>query len=237
MRALNLKRIGLVKARSTRLTARRDISLIASFCTMAALALGAGGCTTTLPQYIRNGFKVGPNYAPPPLPLTAGWIDENNPRVRPGDPNLVTWWEVFDDAVLNDLVQRSLAQNLTLRAAGYQILQAQAARSIAVGELFPQTQAFGFQATRVMVSRNQGSSVGFGTSAGAGLAPSASLSGVPTSPSTPIAGVTPPANPSSPTSGASPTVPSNIGGSVSAPGGSAGSERFFTNFATSLNAS
>src|SRR5439155_18251372 len=96
----------------------------------ASVALGQCGCTTGVVEYVRNGFKVGPNYQRPPVPLTLRWIDQENSRVRVGEPNLATWWEVFDDAILNSLVQRSYSRNLTLRAAGFQILEARAQRAI-----------------------------------------------------------------------------------------------------------
>src|SRR5260370_10286756 len=73
----------------------------------ASVALGQCGCTTGVVEYVRNGFKVGPNYQRPPVPLTLRWIDQENSRVRVGEPNLATCWEVFDDAILSSLVQRS----------------------------------------------------------------------------------------------------------------------------------
>ena len=51
------------------------------------------------------------------------------------------WWTVFNDPVLNDLVCDAYKQNLTLREAGYRILQARAQLGISVGEIFPQSQA------------------------------------------------------------------------------------------------
>ena len=40
---------------------------------VAALVL-LGGCTGPI-EYIRNGFKVGPNYQRPPAPVEHNWID------------------------------------------------------------------------------------------------------------------------------------------------------------------
>src|ERR1043166_1371783 len=56
------------------------------------------GCTS-LPEYIRNGFKVGPNYATPPASVADDWIDK-----RKDGEELTQWWTVFKDPVLNDLV-------------------------------------------------------------------------------------------------------------------------------------
>ncbi len=70
------------------------------------------------------------------------------------EQQLSEWWTVFNDPVLNSLVQTAYQQNLTLRAAGARILEARALRGIAVGNLFPQEQfAFG-EYSRIKVSEN-----------------------------------------------------------------------------------
>src|ERR1700722_16544509 len=96
------------------------------------------GCTT-LSDYVHNGFKVGPNYAAPPAPLANDWLEATDKR-KDGD-DLSEWWKGFNDPVLNDLIVSSYKQNLTLQQAGYRIMQARAQLGIAVGELFPQSQA------------------------------------------------------------------------------------------------
>ena len=201
--------------------------------------MGQSGCTTGLAEYVHNGFKVGPNYRRPPAPLPLGWVDQGkDPRVHIGDPNLACWWEVFDDPILTGLLQRAHWRNLTVKAAGFQILEAQAQRALALGELFPQTQGYSLQYTHSQASINQGSGVGFTSAFGTSLAPAAILSPV-TSTSTPVAGSTPAGGttPTTTTSSRNPSVGSSIGGSVATPGVSAGSGRFFNNVATSLNAS
>ena len=121
------------------------------FSLAAAAALGQSGCTT-LSEWVHNGFKVGPNYTPPPVLVPNQWIDTNDPKVRHGDPNLCTWWDVFDDPILTKLLHDSYANNLTVRAAGLQILQAQIARFIAKSELLPQAQNAILGYTRNMAS-------------------------------------------------------------------------------------
>jgi NodT family efflux transporter outer membrane factor (OMF) lipoprotein len=127
---------------------------ILSIAVATGLALAISGCITSLPEYVHNGYKVGPNYAAPSAPLPTKWIDENHPQVKHGDPNLAAWWAVFDDPILNNLVQTSYARNLSVRAAANQILQAEAQRQIAIGQLFPQTQSVNSQYTRGEVSGN-----------------------------------------------------------------------------------
>src|SRR5437868_1230112 len=98
------------------------------------LAASLCGCTT-LSEYIHNGFKVGPNYARPPAPVAQKWIDVPDPRVRTEADDLSRWWTVFNDPVLNDLVCNAYLQNLTLRQAGFRVLEARAQLGIAVGNI------------------------------------------------------------------------------------------------------
>ncbi len=105
--------------------------------------LTLGGCS--LPQWYRNGFKVGPNYCKPAAAVELQWIDfQRDPRISEAPVDTSAWWTVFNDPILNELVETAAQQNLTLRVAGTRILQAQAVRGIAAGNLFPQVQqAFG----------------------------------------------------------------------------------------------
>jgi NodT family efflux transporter outer membrane factor (OMF) lipoprotein len=97
------------------------------------------GCTS-LPDYLRNGFKVGPNYVTPPAPIAHDWIDADDKRMSKDTDDLSKWWKNFDDPVLDDMICAAYQQNLTLREAGFRILQARAQLGIAVGNLFPQSQ-------------------------------------------------------------------------------------------------
>jgi NodT family efflux transporter outer membrane factor (OMF) lipoprotein len=211
---------------------RRGVLLL-----LCLMTLAQAGCTTGIAEYVHNGYKVGPNYHKPPAPLPNQWIDEDDPKVRHGDPNLAAWWEVFDDPILNALLKRSYSRNLTLRAAGFQILQAKMARAIACAELLPQSQSYNLVYTRGEASANGGNAAAAGAAFGASLAPSALLSAVPTTPTTPVAGVTPPTGANTTTTPTNPAVGSSVGGAAPVAGVSAGSNRFFTNIATSLNMS
>ena len=52
------------------------------------------GCTPVT-EYVRNGFKVGPNYQKPPAPVAREWIDAADKRVRSESDDLSKWWTVF----------------------------------------------------------------------------------------------------------------------------------------------
>jgi NodT family efflux transporter outer membrane factor (OMF) lipoprotein len=105
-----------------------------------ALAMCCCGCTP-LAEYVQNGFKVGPNYNRPDAAVARNWIDASDKRVRTDSDDLSKWWTVFNDPVLNDLVCNAYNQNLTLKEAGYRVLQARAQLGISIGEIFPQSQA------------------------------------------------------------------------------------------------
>ena len=85
---------------------------------------------------------LGPDYEIPEAPVSQEheWIDIDAPRVDNGSADLARWWTVFEDPVLDSLVEMAYEQNLTLRIAGLRILEARANLGIATGSKYPQTQ-------------------------------------------------------------------------------------------------
>ena len=127
---------------------------------LAATMIAVSGCTGP-GQYVRNWFKVGPN-AEVPLGYTAPqWIDEADVRVQQDQPDLDQWWSVFADPTLDRLIQQSTAQNLSLREAGFRILEARAQLGIAAGNLMPQSQSAGGGYLREAASQVAGTTPGF----------------------------------------------------------------------------
>lgn len=113
------------------------------------------GCTT-LGEYVHNGFKVGPNYSPPAAPTSPTWIDGADPRVHADVPAPCSWWTVFDDPVLNSLIQTAHDQNLDFKTAGTRVLDALAQRNVAAGNLFPQSQTAVAGYAHAQLSQNFG---------------------------------------------------------------------------------
>ena len=113
---------------------------------------GFSGCG--LNQWVHNGFKVGPDYCKPAVPVASEWIDYRDPNIESVPADLATWWTVFDDPVLNDLVLTASRQNINLRVAGMRILEARHRRQIAAGELFPQWQEAAGSYSRNKLSAN-----------------------------------------------------------------------------------
>jgi len=88
--------------------------------------------------------KVGPNFTRPPVAVSQAWLDAGDQRVKPEPTEYRNWWQIFNDPVLDRLIERAYRENLSLRIAGVRVLEARAQLGIAVGGLFPQTQqAFG----------------------------------------------------------------------------------------------
>jgi multidrug efflux system outer membrane protein len=89
------------------------------------------------------GPKLGPDYTPPNLEMQDAWHQEITKGLADGKANLKTWWTVFNDPVLNRLIERAGKGNLELRVAYARIKEACANRGIAVGERFPDLNATG----------------------------------------------------------------------------------------------
>ncbi len=97
------------------------------------------GCTSVR-EYVNNGFKVGPNYNRPAAPVADEWIDSQNAKLSTVSGDHKAWWGVFNDPVLNRLVEQAYEQNITLREAGFRVAEAQSQRDIVGGNLLPQFQ-------------------------------------------------------------------------------------------------
>ena len=68
---------------------------------------------------------VGPDHEPPIQPLAAAFAEGDAQPV--GDAALQSWWRSYDDALLSELVQAGLRQNLDIRTALSRVAEAQAA--------------------------------------------------------------------------------------------------------------
>ena len=218
---------------------RRAASLL-SFCALAGVAPMQAGCATSIKEYVHNGYKVGPNFQLPAAPLRERWIDQNDPHVVMGAPNLASWWDVFGDPVLSKLIQQAHARNLSLREAGLLIEQAETQRRIAFSELLPQAQNMTAGFSHGQVSRNFGNFPAGGPAFGTALAPSATVAGLST-PSTPIAGAASfgagAAAAGTTVTGTSPLLNSAVGSGGAGVGIPREPSRFFNNWGSSFNLS
>src|SRR5688572_9355042 len=82
--------------------------------------------------------SVGPNYAPPATPSAAAgsFIAANSPAVQPLAPVKGDWWRLYNDAVLDGLIQDALGHNTDVRAAAARLARARASlREVKVDRL------------------------------------------------------------------------------------------------------
>ncbi len=113
------------------------------------LAVIVSGCT-----------KLGPDFETLPAPPAETWLETEEPRIKEEETDISAWWQVFDDPVLNDLVERASRQNLTLQVAGVRILEARARLGIAIGDQYPQVQEANGSYSYGRASENAANSAG-----------------------------------------------------------------------------
>jgi NodT family efflux transporter outer membrane factor (OMF) lipoprotein len=71
------------------------------------------------------------------------WHQELTRGLKGGKPDLTSWWQVFNDPVLEGLIERASKRNLELRTAAARIRGARASLVIAAGRSWPQIDGTG----------------------------------------------------------------------------------------------
>ncbi len=105
---------------------------------------------------LTGGCAVGPDYERPDVDLNEGWSEAAASEYLDAvPPSPAGWWQVFDDPLLNELVDEAQRQNLDAEIAGLRILEARAALGIALGNRWPQQQDRSGGVTRNRLSNNQ----------------------------------------------------------------------------------
>jgi len=120
------------------------------------MTISLGGCT------------VGPDYVRPDADVNPSWL-ESDAIIQDEPAEIREWWTLFNDPVLTRLVHQAYEQNLSLQAAGLRVIQARAARGIAVGDFFPQEQAIHADYSNNQISRNDSNNPPFDKFRTAGL--------------------------------------------------------------------
>ena len=69
---------------------------------------------------------VGPDFVKPDAPLEEAWTQQEDPSIKTDAADYREWWTVFNDPVLNNLIEKAYQQNLDLEVAGLRILEARA---------------------------------------------------------------------------------------------------------------
>ncbi|MGR8929809.1 MAG: efflux transporter outer membrane subunit [Gammaproteobacteria bacterium] len=92
----------------------------------------------SLSSLMAGCFKLGPDFVPPEPKISESWLEQDNAVFKHGD--FREWWTVFNDPVLNRIIDTAYQQNLSLQAAAIRIMESRAKLGIAKGKLFPQKQ-------------------------------------------------------------------------------------------------
>jgi NodT family efflux transporter outer membrane factor (OMF) lipoprotein len=93
---------------------------------------------------IQGCAAVGPNYQQPVIQTPDTWTEKVAQQVAQGpQASLQTWWTVFGDPVLDDLIERARNENLDLKVAVSRVGESRAILAIARGEKQPLANAGG----------------------------------------------------------------------------------------------
>ena len=84
---------------------------------------------------------VGPDMVKPEAPVLEEWKETEAPGLSTGQTDYSNWWRMFDDPVLDSLIQKAYQQNLSLQIAGIRIYEARAQLAVVTGHLYPQQQS------------------------------------------------------------------------------------------------
>ncbi len=94
------------------------------------ISLSFGGCA-----------MLGPDFESPEAKLPDHWTEDGEVVFKEqSEKENIEWWKLFDDPVLDKLVQAAYSQNLSLRTAGLRILEARAQLGLVKGSIYPQVQ-------------------------------------------------------------------------------------------------
>lgn len=100
------------------------------------------GCTT-----------VGPDYQAAHTEVAAQWLYAEDQRLKASEPSGNEWWKLFDDPMVDRLVEQAYQQNLSIQIAGARVMEARAQLGGAIGALYPQTQQATGSLTNIHLSQ------------------------------------------------------------------------------------
>lgn len=87
-----------------------------------------------------SACAVGPDYRPPRVPVPDEWHSQPPAGVRADStdaPTLAAWWTVLNDPTLNQLVDRALEQNQSVKQAMARVVESRARRNITGASFWP----------------------------------------------------------------------------------------------------
>jgi len=104
---------------------------------------------------------VGPDFVKPDIETADDWSEAVSGGLATEPAELLEWWRVFNDPVLDVLVDDALRNNNNLEIAGLRVLESRAQLGIAIGSKYPQSQFAAGEANWVSPADNGGISSNF----------------------------------------------------------------------------
>lgn len=101
-----------------------------------------------------SGCAVGPNFEKPQFDAPVSWLADDQKHFFSESQDHKDWWKNFSDPVLNNLVDRALAENQSLEIAGLRIYEGRSQLGLALGTLLPQGVSINAGANRTELSEN-----------------------------------------------------------------------------------
>ena len=89
--------------------------------------------------FLHGCTKLGPDFYTPQHDVPQAWSTSELFPKSSGNEN-IAWWQLFNDPVLDRLIETAYSQNLSLRTAGLRILESRAQLGLVRGNSFPQSQ-------------------------------------------------------------------------------------------------
>jgi len=88
---------------------------------------------------VLSGCAVGPDYRPPDIAVSSGFLGQNGVAQREirSKTDLQAWWSGFDDPLLTRFITLALEQNLDIAQAAARVAQARASLRLADAALLP----------------------------------------------------------------------------------------------------
>lgn len=118
-----MRKKGKSKNPAAKLFQYKFISMKRSFCALLIFGL-----------LFLSGCAVGPNFTKPEVEVPQAFMYDS---IRVDTTELLSWWELFDDEVLDTLIMEALRNNKNVRMAASRVQQAWAALGFYRADLFP----------------------------------------------------------------------------------------------------
>ncbi|QNT77693.1 efflux transporter outer membrane subunit [Entomobacter blattae] len=91
-------------------------------------------------SFVLSACTVGPNFEPDHMKLPENWKEHKATpeEIERTNKEMISWWSLFHDPLLDQLVKRAVEGNYNLQIAGQRILAAKAMRDRYTAEWYPQ---------------------------------------------------------------------------------------------------